>query len=492
MSFSSELLDCYDIAKKRASYSIDITKSFGSFIKNYGEAQKECSKKMIEFLHKSKKEYAAKMDYSVQEAMTSLIDNLEAIYSAQSSIVDQLLEQKKEIDAFAKEIEKKQKTIAKDAESTEKVWNTQLEALKKARANYVKLGKEAQSLTEALEKKKLDPKIKPDAISQMQSKTSAAIEKRDQADNQYKTVLEETNGKMETYYSSDQPQVLSQYQEFEESRIRFMKDNFSKLIDTISSSNISSIFDSSCSQIKNQVSSIDIDGDISNWALANGKHYAIPEAMPYLTYDVECSCTPDLSTNGRKPNDSGDSAPRRAPPAHPQPSSSSSTYKSKKSTFDPSVYTVSERDPSSPRFATAVKNMLKTVDNDTKKMKNDLAALEKLLPMYNKDPSGKAAVEAEIEEIKKNLDTLDYIHHDLEDALADSEAGSSAGTQQDNGGYTDNIPATAIYDYSASNDTELSFNEGDSLTILQKDDSGWWYASYKGREGFVPANYVKI
>ena len=214
--------------------------------------------------------------------------------------------------------------------------------------------------------------------------------------------------------------------------------------------------------------------------------------MPYLTYDVECTCTPELSTNGRKVDGGDGSAPHRPPPPHPT-SSVSSSSKSNTNKFDPSIYTVSERDPNSPRFISAVQNMLRKVEDDKNKMNKDLAALEKLLPMYSKDPSGRAGVEAEIGEIKQNLNTLEFIQNDLQDALANSEGGVGASTQSDNqNGYTDNIPAVAIYDYEASNDTELSFYEGDKLTILQKDDSGWWYASCKGKEGFVPANYVQI
>eukprot|EP00064_Thunnus_orientalis_P016248 superscaffoldBa00003173_g16312 len=48
----------------------------------------------------------------------------------------------------------------------------------------------------------------------------------------------------------------------------------------------------------------------------------------------------------------------------------------------------------------------------------------------------------------------------------------------------------ALWNYPAQAADELSFKEGDMVTILQKPEgSDWWWASLCGREGFVPNNY---
>ncbi|KAI8809341.1 myosin IF [Cladochytrium replicatum] len=49
----------------------------------------------------------------------------------------------------------------------------------------------------------------------------------------------------------------------------------------------------------------------------------------------------------------------------------------------------------------------------------------------------------------------------------------------------------ALYDYDASEADELSFRAGDSITIVSKDDEGWWTGSIKGKKGLFPANYVE-
>lgn len=51
----------------------------------------------------------------------------------------------------------------------------------------------------------------------------------------------------------------------------------------------------------------------------------------------------------------------------------------------------------------------------------------------------------------------------------------------------------ALWSYPAQASDELSFREGDMVTILQKPEgSDWWWASLCGREGFVPNNYFGV
>lgn len=51
--------------------------------------------------------------------------------------------------------------------------------------------------------------------------------------------------------------------------------------------------------------------------------------------------------------------------------------------------------------------------------------------------------------------------------------------------------ARALYDYDATTEDELTFREGDVITILQKDPAGWWEGELNGQKGWVPANYVQ-
>ncbi|XP_069346672.1 apoptosis-stimulating of p53 protein 1 isoform X2 [Eulemur rufifrons] len=53
----------------------------------------------------------------------------------------------------------------------------------------------------------------------------------------------------------------------------------------------------------------------------------------------------------------------------------------------------------------------------------------------------------------------------------------------------------ALWDYEAQNSDELSFHEGDALTILRRKDESeteWWWARLGDREGYVPKNLLGL
>ncbi|KAL8813729.1 MAG: hypothetical protein Q9223_002453 [Gallowayella weberi] len=52
--------------------------------------------------------------------------------------------------------------------------------------------------------------------------------------------------------------------------------------------------------------------------------------------------------------------------------------------------------------------------------------------------------------------------------------------------------ATALYDYDAQEDNELSFPETAKITGVDFPDDDWWSGEYKGKQGLFPANYVQL
>lgn len=53
----------------------------------------------------------------------------------------------------------------------------------------------------------------------------------------------------------------------------------------------------------------------------------------------------------------------------------------------------------------------------------------------------------------------------------------------------------ALWDYTAQQADELSFSEGDALTVLRRRDdteTEWWWARLNDREGYVPRNLLGV
>lgn len=54
------------------------------------------------------------------------------------------------------------------------------------------------------------------------------------------------------------------------------------------------------------------------------------------------------------------------------------------------------------------------------------------------------------------------------------------------------VRARARYSYTGGNADELPFNEGDELSIIDRDDADWWKAERAGVVFIVPAAYLEV
>ncbi len=50
----------------------------------------------------------------------------------------------------------------------------------------------------------------------------------------------------------------------------------------------------------------------------------------------------------------------------------------------------------------------------------------------------------------------------------------------------------AMYDYKAANKDEMSFQKGQLISVLNKDNPDWWKGEVAGVIGLLPTNYVKM
>ena len=61
--------------------------------------------------------------------------------------------------------------------------------------------------------------------------------------------------------------------------------------------------------------------------------------------------------------------------------------------------------------------------------------------------------------------------------------------------YSDGMWARALYDFEATSDEELSFQEGQLIRVIQKDengvDDGWWKGEINGKTGVFPSLVVE-
>jgi SH3 domain len=49
----------------------------------------------------------------------------------------------------------------------------------------------------------------------------------------------------------------------------------------------------------------------------------------------------------------------------------------------------------------------------------------------------------------------------------------------------------ALYPYTARKDDELTFAKGDVIKLMRKYDQNWWLGNFRGKNGYIPSNYVE-
>lgn len=77
-------------------------------------------------------------------------------------------------------------------------------------------------------------------------------------------------------------------------------------------------------------------------------------------------------------------------------------------------------------------------------------------------------------------------------SIAAAAAARGAATETASAASSGARKAKALYEYTASDETEISFDVDDIVLVHKVDDSGWWEGENKGRRGIFPGNYVEL
>ena len=148
------------------------------------------------------------------------------------------------------------------------------------------------------------------------------------------------------------------------------------------------------------------------------------------------------------------------------------------------------------RIHAQLNELRETIEAEIKSQKG----IEKLVTFYAKDPAGQEKAKAELEENKTKVVKLQQSYAQLESqykdltgiTLAPLDSNEETRDVKIEAPTSQAVKVRALYDYDATNETELSFKENDILSITEQDESGWWFAEIGGRGGFIPRNYVEI
>lgn len=93
----------------------------------------------------------------------------------------------------------------------------------------------------------------------------------------------------------------------------------------------------------------------------------------------------------------------------------------------------------------------------------------------------------------------DQTQDDIDSEVCPSEDGKGSlthyqGETHDYFYYSDseNIEATAQFDFIARSNRELSLKRGDTVTLYSQVSNDWWRGAVNGQEGLVPDKYISL
>eukprot|EP01113_Clastostelium_recurvatum_P020735 TRINITY_DN2454_c0_g1_i1.p1 TRINITY_DN2454_c0_g1~~TRINITY_DN2454_c0_g1_i1.p1 ORF type:complete len:493 (+),score=140.17 TRINITY_DN2454_c0_g1_i1:115-1593(+) len=490
MSYAADLLDGFEILYRRTEGVAKVSFEMADFFKRLSEAELEYSK----MLSKISKSFGAKklignpfVDGSLKDAWVTVLGQLDALAAHHLTLSTQLDKDFNVVgEKFFKDKDAHRKKLTADGQKLTRDWKGQQDVLARSKSNYMKLSKEAEAAHASHRKAAADPKLKPDKIMEYEKKARAATDKANISDQEYKDMLNTTNNRQNDLYTVDMPNLLTEFQRFEEERVTFVKETLGTFSQRLAE--VPPAVQNVSDQVGQASHNVDPAKDIVDFC-ANNKTGVTPP--PAVDYEVYVWSDPSLQAGASSSGAGGYT------PSAPTPSSSSPAQM-KMGTYKPPPAT------SNKQWGLTPADQSLSVDQKISKLEGQLnelqgtihsetqarAGIEKLVQFYAKDPVAAKKAEAELHEADRKLRALQDSEGLVSGQLSELQGGHAAAEPA--GSEPRPVRVRGLYDYAATCDTELSFQEGDVLTVTEQDESGWWFAELNSASGFVPQNYVEV
>jgi len=351
-------------------------------------------------------------------------------------------------------------------------------AMKKGRANYVDLRKTQDKSAQALERAKQagDPKKEGGAQKAYEKDENKA----EKADNEYRITVNNYKAAQDTYYDIDLPSLLKEFEAYEKRRSETTRNFFEQFV-TLQEV-IGPHTKDATERLRKQISAINAKSDLDLFVMQQeAKNVPVPTRAVYVSYDGNEGTSSPVTSSAPRPASSSTSSTATS-------SSAGGDEKKKKgllggflgkrsSDKPPEEKKEPKNEPTTPKGGASGGGDNKVSFTSSAPKSKTVEAPAGSTPSTNLTLSSNAAsvsVTVKKEESKKDEPKKDE---------ASPASAPSAGSQE----------VVALYDYEATEEGELTFAEGEKLTLLEQDDSGWWKGkNVKGVVGVFPSNFVEI
>lgn len=379
-----------------------------------------------------------------------------------TSVANNLKEEKKNRIAL---VAKGQKLVAELAKTED--------TMKKARAKYVDARKQQAKAQMAAEKEK----GKAGSTAAKLQKAAEKDEKRaDKADNEYRISVNSLKQAQDKFYDQEMPALLREFEEHEKKRLENVRVFIQKFVDIWNP--IAPGLKAALDRLQAKVKDIDIAGDLKLYVEQNRPESdQPPPRAQYISHDG--SVVQDVSSGSSSAGLARDSGKK------PKDKAGGSGFKiglgGKKGKDD-------EKKPE------------KVPEKNEKKLVKQDSTVSKT-PLSPKGPnetgtthiSAVVPVEPPPAPPANGKDDSSHSSSEKEQGAGIPEPVPVSSPPKSDKPDSELVELVTIYAYDATEANELTFEEGETIFLIEKDDSGWWRGrNKKGVEGVFPSNFVEV
>lgn len=471
----------------------------------------------------AKKSYSEPEDSTLKTAWISLLDQNDSLANIHSNLAgfienDLILAVKKQ----AKQFESQRKSLLTSIKACRNENQKNIDTLQKVKKTCEQACKQADDSMSSLEKAEKSPNITKAQEERYREEAYSKLKRAEEADEEYKQALETTNNLQKVHYTKELPEVINQVQALEKQRIEYTQSIFSKLIGY--ELNLIPDIKTSLSNAFKIVNEVDTFRDTMDFSIRNQSDKPFPDDLPYenVLEKLQEKRFRKRDETERLEGMSPSKAVKKALSKIKELEKQIDEAQSKRS----GIETLSDAfwaQPQAPDSKTLLdlNNQLEDVEVHIDTLTLKKYKYEIFLNSMYEQHLRKSATDSDARIDPPELQAYDSAPV-MPVLFADTKRGNQAQQLRDmllgkikpvfnvlqvpklnvgvsglslDGSQPNLISERVLASFDFNGDyenDELPFKQGQYLTVLEKDDSGWWRAQDEaGKEGFIPHNYVK-
>jgi hypothetical protein len=234
MSWGTELWDQYETLALHTQKGIHFLKTYGHFIRERSAIEMEYAAKLRTLVknYQPKKKDEEDYQYSTCRAFKHAMTEINDLAGQHEVIAENFqLNVIREVSILVKDFKEKRRKHLQEGARIMSDLNAQIGSLDRARKNYDKAFKEAEKALESFQRADADFNLSRAEVEKQRRNMSIKSQQCEETKSEYANQLQKTNDLQTHHYHTMMPDVFHQLQEFDETRIKNIKNIMIQSVD---------------------------------------------------------------------------------------------------------------------------------------------------------------------------------------------------------------------------------------------------------------------